>query len=108
MFRQPSIELRTHKQPWGTIVKPNFPLGQQKLDDEEIDDIVKRLYKIPSSKERIYKRPGKAMDDDEIKSMLDRLTKVDKEKIPESDRRVTSSVLKPTGVVTSFAWKGYN
>lgn len=39
---------------------------------------------------------------------LERLTRVEKEKIPDSDRRVNSSIYRDMGVVSSYAWKGYN
>lgn len=39
---------------------------------------------------------------------LQRLTKAPVEKIPDSDRRVTKSMYNNMGVVSSYAWKGYN
>ena len=55
----------------GTIVKPTFPMGQQKLDEGEIDELVQRLYKVPSSKEKIHKHQlGKQMDGEEINEMV--------------------------------------
>ena len=39
---------------------------------------------------------------------LGRMTKVNKEKIVDSDRRVHSSIYKDMGIVSSYAWKGYN
>lgn len=96
------------KMPWGTILKPEFGMGHQKMTDYEIEQTVDRLYKIKEYKERYYERTGKKMSDDEISEMLGRMTKVNKEKIVDSDRRVHSSIYKDMGIVSSYAWKGYN
>jgi hypothetical protein len=36
------------------------------------------------------------------------MTRVDKDKIVDSDRRVNSSSYSDMGIVSSYAWKGYN
>ncbi|XP_056022154.1 protein CEPU-1-like [Ostrea edulis] len=111
-FKMSSIRSSVHpkdlNQPWGTILKPEYGLGHQKMTDYEIDQTVDRLYKIPATKERVYERPGKKMTEEEIAEMLQRLTKAPVEKIPDSDRRVTKSTYNEMGVVSSYAWKGYN
>lgn len=103
-----SVRPKSSKLPWGTILKPEFGLGYQKMTEYEIDQTVNRLYKIPAPAERPYPRSGKKMDQEEINTMLERLTKVKKEKIPDHDRRVTSSPYRQMGVVCSYAWRGYN
>ncbi|XP_062616485.1 uncharacterized protein LOC134278183 [Saccostrea cucullata] len=103
-----SVHPKNLNQPWGTILKPEYGLGHQKMTDYEIDQTVDRLYKIPATKERVYERPGKKMTEEEITEMLQRLTKAPVEKIPDSDRRVTKSTYSEMGVVSSYAWKGYN
>ncbi|XP_078314688.1 uncharacterized protein LOC144619727 [Crassostrea virginica] len=103
-----SVNPKPANQPWGTILKPDYGLGHQKMTDYEIDQTVDRLYKIPATKERVYERPGKKMSEEEIAEMLQRLTKAPVEKIPDSDRRVTKSMYNRMGVVSSYAWKGYN
>jgi len=96
------------KMPWGTILKPEFGLGYQRMTEYEIDQTVSRLNKTKEFKERQYQRAGKNMEDEEITDMLQRLTTAPKEKIPDSDRRLTSSPYRQMGVVSSYAWKGYN
>ncbi|XP_063434167.1 uncharacterized protein LOC134715727 [Mytilus trossulus] len=103
-----SVRPPKSKMPWGTILKPEFGMGHQKMTDYEIEQTVDRLYKIKEYKERYYERTGKKMSDDEISEMLGRMTKVNKEKIVDSDRRVHSSIYKDMGIVSSYAWKGYN
>lgn len=58
------------KMPWGTILKPEFGMGHQKMTDYEIEQTVDRLYKIKEYKERYYERTGKKMSDDEISEMV--------------------------------------
>lgn len=36
------------------------------------------------------------------------MTTIDKNKIPDSDRRIQSSIYKDMGPVSSYAWQGYN
>ncbi|KAK7503673.1 hypothetical protein BaRGS_00005212 [Batillaria attramentaria] len=103
-----SVRPESSKQPWGTILKPEFGLGYQKMTEYEIDQTVNRLYTLPSPRERTYDRPNKQMSQEEVDAMLERLTRADKEKIPDSDRRITSSMYRDMGVVHSYAWKGYN
>lgn len=65
-----SVHPKTSKLPWGTILKPDFGLGYQKMTEYEIDQTVNRLSKSPPPKERPYTRVGKKMDEDEIREMV--------------------------------------
>ncbi|KAH9504046.1 hypothetical protein Btru_067608 [Bulinus truncatus] len=74
----------------------------------EIQQTVSRLAVVPPVKQPVHDRTQKKISQEEVKAMLDRLTKADKRKIPDSDRRVTVSDYSTMGVVCSYAWKGYN
>lgn len=65
-----SVRPRSSKQPWGTILKPEFGLGYQKMTEYEIDQTVNRLYKIPEPKERFYPRAGPKMEEGDIQDMV--------------------------------------
>ncbi|XP_046552032.1 uncharacterized protein LOC124261727 [Haliotis rubra] len=106
MTSESSVNPPSSKLPWGTILKPNFGLGHQKLSEEEIEAVVARLNQVSDSKEPSYVRPNKDMSQEEINGMLERLTKC--KEIPDSDRRVVKSIYKDMGVVASYAWKGFN
>ncbi len=64
-----SVRPKSSKQPWGTILKPEFGMGHQKATASEVDDTVDRLHQIPQKKEPEYVRPkkveldGKGIDD---------------------------------------------
>ena len=58
------------KMPWGTILKPEFGMGYQKMTDFEIEQTVDRLNKIKEYKEQYYERVGKKLSDDEIAEMV--------------------------------------
>ena len=58
------------KMPWGTILKPEFGMGYQKMTDYEIEQTVDRLNKIKEYKEQYYERVGKKLSDDEITEMV--------------------------------------
>ncbi|XP_041363193.1 uncharacterized protein LOC121378893 [Gigantopelta aegis] len=103
-----SVRPKSSKQNWGTIIKPEFGLGYQRLTNYEIQQTVERLYKVKTEDGRTYDQPSKSMSEKEILQMLERLTKEKKDRIPDSDRRVTSSIYRDMGVVASYAWKGYN
>lgn len=100
-----SVKLDKPQQQWGTIVKPEFGLGYQAATEFEVEQTVSRLNNVPEPKERDYPRNGPKMSEDEIKVMLERLTK--EETVPDSDRRVKSSSYKEMGVVRSYAWQGF-
>ena len=73
-FRMAAVKSSAHpadrKQPWGTILKPDFGLGYQKISEEEVTQAVNRLYFIPKTKSRNYARAGKKMSSDEIEEMV--------------------------------------
>ncbi|XP_076444120.1 uncharacterized protein LOC143282385 [Babylonia areolata] len=120
----PSVRPTSSKLPWGTILRPRFGLGHQTLSEDRIDQAVKRLYTTTTTATSSRKPRGqfsssssssssaskhmKSLSQDEIDAMLERLTKVPKEKIPDSDRRLRSSIYRDMGVVSSYAWQGYN
>ncbi|KAK6179348.1 hypothetical protein SNE40_011731 [Patella caerulea] len=103
-----SVRPVSSKQKWGTILKPEFGLGYQKLTQYEIDQTVERLYFVPTTKQRVDDRQKKEMSRKNIQSMLDRVAQTEEIKVPDSDRRMSSSIYKDMGVVSSYAWKGYN
>ncbi|XP_059158657.1 uncharacterized protein LOC131942754 [Physella acuta] len=103
-----SVRPSGSKQPWGTILRPEFGLGYQKMTGYEIDQTINRLNTLPAKKADLHERPNKRMTQEEIQIMMDRLTNVKKDKIPDSDRRIMASFYGNMGVVSSFAWRGYN
>lgn len=87
-------------------------MGYQKMTSYEIDQTVARLHSA-----RVASKGGSAGNDgsqkkclpqEQIDAMLERLTKSDNNRIPDSDRRMHSSIYRDMGVVASYAWKGYN
>ena len=59
------------KQKWGTILKPNFGLGYQKMNSYEIDQTVDRLAKPVEKRERVFDRPQQAdLKPEEIGDMV--------------------------------------
>ncbi|XP_041363331.1 uncharacterized protein LOC121378976 [Gigantopelta aegis] len=94
------------RQPWGYIHEPEIGYGFKRLSPYEIRQTVDRLHTIRRRQGRTYERPNKPMTEEQVVQMLDRLTKADK--IPDSDRRVSSSRFRDYGISASFAWKGYN
>ncbi|KAL5003968.1 hypothetical protein ScPMuIL_017424 [Solemya velum] len=99
-----SVRTESTKMPWGTILKPTFGLGHQKMSEDVIEEAVTRLNKVKPLREREYPRPGIQLDREQTQEMLIRLTKV--KRVPDSDRRVKSSIYNPMGVVRSYAWQG--
>ena len=65
-----SVHPADRKQPWGTIIKPDFGLGYQKMTEDEISQSVNRLYFIPKTKSRTYARTGKKLSPEEIDEMV--------------------------------------
>lgn len=65
-----SVRPESSKQPWGTILKPQFGLGYQKMTEYEIDQTVNRLYTIPSPKEMSYERSYKELPKEKIDAMV--------------------------------------
>jgi len=103
------VRPKSSKQPWGTIIEPEFGMGYQKMTDYEINQTVSRLYYVKENRERVYDRPKQAnLNNEGIKDMLDRLTQKTEEKTPDTKRTQKHSIYNKMGVVNSFAWKGYN
>ena len=66
-----SVNPDSSKQKWGTILKPNFGLGYQKMNSYEIDQTVDRLAKPVEKRERVFDRPQQAdLKPDEIGDMV--------------------------------------
>ena len=71
-----SVRPESSKLPWGTILKPEFGLGYQKMTEYEIEQTVTRLNQIPEARTRTYEKPtiGRPMSDDEINAMVSKVT----------------------------------
>ena len=66
-----SVNPGSTKQPWGTILKPNFGLGYQKMNGYEVEQTVERLAARPNKKERVYERAKQAdLNADGIEQMV--------------------------------------
>ncbi|PVD37805.1 hypothetical protein C0Q70_00407 [Pomacea canaliculata] len=65
-----SVRPRSSKQPWGTILKPEFGLGYQKMTEYEIEQTVQRLYTVPTNKKPTYIRHNKHMKREDIDAMV--------------------------------------
>ncbi|GFR78396.1 protein CEPU-1 [Elysia marginata] len=65
-----SVRPSQPKQPWGTILKPEFGMGYQKMTEYEIEQTVSRLSSIPAPKEQVYHRPNPKMSQEEIEAMV--------------------------------------
>jgi len=63
-------KLGTCKLPWGTVLKPNFEMGHQKLPEEQIAQIVARLNRLPETKKIPIDRQNKDMTPEEIDAMV--------------------------------------
>lgn len=46
-----SVRPKSSKQPWGTILKPEFGLGHQKMTEYEVEQSVNRLYFVQTRDE---------------------------------------------------------
>ena len=65
-----SVRPKSSKQNWGTILKPEFGLGYQRLTNYEIKQTVERLYKVKSEEGRTYDQPSKSLPEEEIRQMV--------------------------------------
>jgi len=65
-----SVRPPKSKLPWGTILKPTFGLGHQKMNEYEIEQTVNRLSQLPPPKQRPYVRNNPKMDPDAIDDMV--------------------------------------
>ena len=103
----------THE-PWGTITKPPFELGYQKLSIDEIDTVVERLYKSRPQQSAGTKRPIPAIEKrqlnkQDIQVMVDRLANKETTVPKTPDRHRTHPFKKEWGVcLNSYAWNGKN
>lgn len=104
------------KRPWGTIEKPPFALGYQKLEAEDIDSVVERLSqprKTPNNpntaKNRKKAEVERILDKEGIQAMVARLANK-QENLPKTpDRSRTGPHKKEWGnVLNSYAWHGKN
>lgn len=101
-------------QPWGTITKPPFELGYQKLNEEEIDSMVERLSRPKTAPKQVKKRPRPAIEKrdlskEEINQVVARLAhkETNLEKTPDI-QRVHRHKNEWGVVLNSYAWNGCN
>ena len=102
------------RQPWGTITKPPFQLGFQKLAADDVDSMVERLTKPkavlkPEKKRRRPEIEKRNLSKQEIDEVVARLAhkETNLEKTP--DTRRVHPFKKEWGVVlNSYAWNGCN
>ena len=101
-------------QPWGTITKPPFELGYQKLDNEEIENMVERLTRPKTTPAQEKKRPRPAIEkrqlsQEEISTMVARLANKETNVGKTPDIRRVHRYKKEWGaVLNSYAWNGRN
>ncbi|XP_067939854.1 uncharacterized protein [Watersipora subatra] len=104
-----SVRPESSKQPWGTILKPSFGMGYQKMTKFELEQSMNRLYTTKSYREREYHRhQGRPMSSSQIETMVSRLTEDGGKKAPDTNRTQRNSIYREMGPVNSYAWKGYN
>ena len=66
-----SVRPASSKQPWGTIIKPNFGMGYQKMTKYEVDQSMNRLYTHKRYRERdYYRHQGRPMSSSQIEAMV--------------------------------------
>ena len=70
MAQSDSASRPCSRQPWGTILKPDFGLGHQKLEEFQVSQMVERLSQIPEAKNAMWARPNKDMTQEEINEMV--------------------------------------
>lgn len=102
------------RRPWGTIEKPSFGLGYQKLNSEEVDNAVERLSqpKKPSRGGNLNRKKPEVERDlnkDGIQTMVARLSKKE-ETVPKTPDRARTGLHKKEwgNVLNSYAWHGKN
>ena len=101
-------------QPWGTITKPPFELGYQKLETEEIENMVERLSRPKTTQGQEKKRPRPAIEKrhlskEEINAMVARLSDKETSFVKTPDTRRVHPFKKEWGaVLNSYAWNGRN
>lgn len=66
-----SVRPKKSKQPWGTILKPEFGMGHQKMTEYEVDQTINRLYYRPTHREPVQEETeSKGMTTEEIEEMV--------------------------------------
>ena len=101
-------------QPWGTITKPPFELGYQKLHAEEIENIVERLSRPKTTPAQGKRRPRPAIEKrqlskDEINAMVARLADRETNFAKTPDTQRIHRFKKEWGAsLNSYAWNGCN
>jgi hypothetical protein len=65
-----SVRPASSKQPWGTILKPEFGMGYQKMTSYEIDQTVSRLYVVRTPRQQVYEQHHKTMPQEKIDEMV--------------------------------------
>ncbi|KAI0220636.1 hypothetical protein LSAT2_012410 [Lamellibrachia satsuma] len=104
-----SVRPKSSKQPWGTIIHPQFGLGYQKLTSYELDQTIDRLSRPAQRRETVNHRVQQAdLDRYGIKAMVERLCSAEKIGVPDSRRTQKDSIYRDMGALNSYAWKGYN
>ncbi|CAH1797015.1 unnamed protein product [Owenia fusiformis] len=101
-----SVRPKSSKQPWGTVIKPEYGLGYQKMTAYEVSQTVDRLsQKRPQGEPILITVPQKEMKKSDQVAMIERLNT--NEKTPDTKRTMRDSSYKNMGVVSSYAWKGW-
>jgi len=94
---------------WGTIVEPPFPLGAQKLEGGQVQELTERLHTTETKSRVSHKnipdieRPGGAKGKEEVQEIVDRLSKMTKP--PAESKRI--GAIEQSGILNSYAWKGW-
>ena len=101
-------------QPWGTITRPPFELGFQKLDAGEIEKVVERLSRpktTPAEGKRRF-RPAiekRQLSKEEINTVVARLADKETNSAKTPDIRRINRFKKEWGAaLNSYAWNGWN
>lgn len=99
---------------WGTITKPPFELGYQKLSEEEIESMVERLSRPKTTPQESKRRPRPAIEKRElsgndVSAMVARLAhkETNFEKTPDT-QRVHRFKNEWGAALNSYAWNGCN
>ncbi|XP_065181543.1 uncharacterized protein LOC135812151 [Sycon ciliatum] len=100
-----------NNQTWGTVLKPDSGLGYQKMTAEEVDAISERLHQpITRAAEKEIDQTtvkgGQKLPAEEVEALVDRLKQTSPGKaVCDSNR---TGGMKESGVMNTFAWKGWN
>uniref|UniRef100_A0A1I8F4N1 Beta-tubulin n=1 Tax=Macrostomum lignano TaxID=282301 RepID=A0A1I8F4N1_9PLAT len=107
------VRVDTEKQPWGTILLPNFGLGHQRLTAYEIQQSVQRLYVVPLQRQpsNSWQRRDcqqKRLSVAERQRLIEKLSRYNPDRVADARRTQRDSQYNKMGVLNSFAWRGYN